>query len=144
MRSGSPAVCLRGSASLRGAGGGIKIPLPAAQKLPANTFDVRRAIILKPEQGISYRFLRPRPRAEGAGPAPLVLFRPPGAFGLQAAGAKPAPCLPPALRQPCGLPPRLREPRRSRYATRGACTLRLRRCVCLPSGSASRQASASL
>ena len=39
----------------------MNIPLPAAQKLPANTFDAGWAISLKPEQGISYRFLRRRP-----------------------------------------------------------------------------------
>ncbi len=92
----------------------MNIPLPAAQRLVVNTFDVGFPDYSTLGKKIRHFFCAARPRAEGAGPAPLVLFRPPGAFGCQAAGAKPAPCLPPALRQPCGLPSWLREPTASK------------------------------
>jgi len=55
-----------------------------------------------------------------------------GHYNGQASGA----CFASGRRQPCGLPARLREPWRSRFASRGACMLRLWPSLCLPSQAA--------
>ena len=164
-----PSGLLRGSTSRRGAGGGMKFRYRRRKILAPNVLDAELIDYSTPWAGKIPWFLRRRPRAEGAGPAALVLFRgsanrlaafrfaAPGTRGFRWPTPQATPCFPSRLRQPCGLPAqgrgacafqqpnppcrglsprRLHEPWRSRFAARGAGTLRLRLRVGLPSQAA--------
>ena len=133
---------LRGFTSRQGAGGGMKIPLPAAQK-----FRVCYILWFKNRrQGCCRQIpvsFAPPARALGAAPAPLVLLRCSGSHlrRLPSHASEPPAvsprsprnpsvssaaseicasrgpysgraCFPSQLRQPCGLPSRFRKPLR--------------------------------
>ncbi len=81
LRQPPGGVCLRSSTSRRGAGGGMKIPLPAAQNLFRQTFLSNPAVKYRHDRRILLCFCAAGPRSRAA-PAPLVLFRPSGAVGF--------------------------------------------------------------